>query len=1041
MSGLVHLHRHSEFSLLDGVGTADIYAKRAAELGQSALAITDHGSLAGVLYHAQACEEHDVKPIMGMEAYFTQDATKHDKDHKRFHLVLLAKNSEGFKNLMRLSSLSYTPENFYYKPCLDWRLIRQYSEGLIASTSCMSGMIPRAILVGDDEGAQTYLNTMQDIFGDDFYLEIQPHDDPGQIRVNSYLKKVAQEKGIPLVATSDVHFPHLEWANTQDILVMISTGQSNKSRADREALDQEIFKFSGNTYWLMSENELKKHFKSFHQTLTEDEISEAISNTQMIADRCEDFAIDRSPKVPKATKSLLEAERIIREWCQEGLERIGKENDEQYTQRMEDELDVMRKLKVFDYFVIVGDMVRWAKDQGIRVGPGRGSAVGSLVNYLIRITAVDPIGYGLLFERFLNEHRTSLPDIDVDFQSDKRDLVKQYLHDKWGEDYVVNISAFQSFDFRGAIKDVSRVLNVPFGEVERATKRIPKKTWEETWESLEGSIKELKEFFEKYPKVKTHAYRLHGQVKGQSEHAGAVIITNKPALDIIPMMRSKGGGMVTQWSERANAQLISPYGFLKIDCLATDSLTTQAETIKRIKENTGREIDLDNQEEFKFLVSPYESDSKVIDIFYSGHNLGIFQFGGSNDIIALLKKIKPENLEHIIAGNALNRPGTLANGVAFEYARRKNGDTFWKIPHESLREYLDTTYGFMIFQEQVMQVFRALAKDASGADADVFLKVVAKGIARDLEGKQKMQKYYDQFVAGCIEKEIDQRTYDEIWSQILEMSTYSFNKSHSSGYGVQAYQDAWLKAYYPLEFYASLLSSKMKASADPQKKVTQVIKEANVVGIKILPPDINTSDIAFTIDGNSIRFGLQAIKFVGSAAIEEIEKNRPFESYEDFCERVQAKKANSRVKKALVAAGAFDSLGGRSELTEEEKSIAEKEFIGFALSTTGSEKFDNLISETVSSYNGSGQMLGGEITNIKEINTKKGDKMAFVGVDFGTENYSLTFFPEHYARFHHILSEGNHILALGEYDEERETTVVNNAISASQLELEIKNAR
>ena len=425
---------------------------------------------------------------------------------------------------------------------------------------------------------------------------------------------------------------------------------------------------------------------------------------------------------------------------------------------MEEELSVMRKLKVFDYFVIVGDMVRWAKDQGIRVGPGRGSAVGSLVNYLIRITAIDPIGYGLLFERFLNEHRSSLPDVDVDFQSDKRDLVKQYLHDKWGEDYIVNISAFQSFGYRAVISDVARVMNVPFNEVKRATASIPEKTWGETFETIIASSKELQKFFNKYPKVRLHAERLQGQIKGQSEHAGAVIITNKPAIDVIPIMRSKDGGMVTQWSERANAQLISPYGFLKIDCLSTDGLTMQAETIKRIKENTEKEIHLNYANEFKFLTSPYETDQKVIEMFSSGHNLGIFQFAGSAGIVGLLKDINPENLEHIIATNALYRPGTIANGVAFEYARRKNGETYWRIPHESLRQYLDTTFGFMIFQEQVMQVFRALAKDATGADADVFLKVVAKGIARDLEGKRKMQQYYEQFAQGCIEKEIDKKS-------------------------------------------------------------------------------------------------------------------------------------------------------------------------------------------------------------------------------------------------------------------------------------------
>lgn len=1046
-SNLVHLHRHGEFSLLDGVGTAEHYAKRAAELGQSALALTDHGTLAGVLYHVNACEEYGIKPIIGAEMYFTHDALTHDKEHKRFHLVLLAKNEQGFQNLMRLSSLSWQPENFYYKPCVDWRLLRQYSEGLIASTSCMSGVVPRAILKNDPEEATRFLGALQDIFGNDLYMEIHPHDDDGQRRVNAELIKMGQERSIPFVAAVDAHYPYQEWFGTQDILVMIQTGQSNKTREQREDAAKDIFKFTGNTYWLMSEEELRERFREFHPELTANIVSEAINATSDIASKIEHFSIDKSPKIPKATKSLLEAELVLRRWCKEGLKRIGKEEDEEYLSRLEEELAVMRKLKVMDYFVIVADMVRWAKSQGIRVGPGRGSAAGSLVNYLTGITGVDPIGYGLLFERFLNDYRTELPDIDIDFQDDRRDEVKQYLHTKYGDDYVVNVASFQTFKPKSAVLDVARVLNIPQNKVRRATDLIPKLLLGgETLDDLERTIPNLKSLFEEYPQLEKHSKRLEGQVKGQSQHAAAVIITDRPAMDVIPMMQAKDGGMVTQWSERANAQLISPYGFLKIDCLSTDGLTMQQMALDKIYERTGRRIDFEDTKEFPVNESPFNIDKEVIHNFADGYNLGVFQFA-SRGIVGLLKHLEPENLEHIIAANALFRPGTLSNGVAFDYADRKNGKQAWQLVHPSLEEFTGNTYGFMVYQEQVMQIFRALALNPTSADVAQFLKVVAKGVARDLEGKQRLQTYYDQFAAGCVEKKIPQRAYDQIWQQILQMTTYSFNRAHAVGYGLQAYQDKWLKTHYPLEFYSSLLTIEMNSNNDSQAKVRKAIREANTVGVKVLPPDINTSDVGFTIDGNSVRFGLQAIKFVGGAAVEEIKEKRPFESYEDFYERVEKKKINKRCKQALVSSGAFDVIGARENwvlnseaiaepgrLTDEDKALQEKEFMGYSLST-GEDlvMYDKILSQ----YDIDGEtQIGGEILNIKEIKDKNGRKMAFVDLSYNANDYSSVFFAKEYESYQHLLTEGNVILLTGNYDEEKQTTIANVAISVAQLAAE-----
>jgi len=911
----------------------------------------------------------------------------------------------------------------------------------------MSGIIPRAILAGDDEGAIKYLNTMQDIFGDDFYLELHPHDDDGQRRVNKALLSFFRDSDIPIVAANDAHYPFKEWFGTQDILVMIQTGQSNKTREQREDAAKDIFKFSGNTYWLMSEEELTEQFVNFHPEIPGIYIEQAIDNTSYIADKCEHFSIDKSPKIPKATKSPLAAEILLRRWCKEGLERIGKVGNQEYLNRIEEELGVMRKLGVLDYFVIVADMVRWAKDQGIRVGPGRGSAAGSLVNYLVRVTSVDPIGYGLLFERFLNDYRTELPDIDIDFQDDRRDEVKQYLHEKYGDEYVVNVASFQSFKPRAAIQEVARVLNVPSNKVRRATDAIPDKIFEENIESLAATIPALKSFLEEFPQVRTHATRLEGQISRQSQHPAAVIITDRPAIDIIPMMQSKDGGMVTQWSERANAQLISPYGFLKIDCLSTDALTMQQLTIDKIRERTGKVIDFEDINQFPVNESPYLSDPEVVHNFSDGFNLGVFQFA-SNSIVGLLKHIKPENLEHVIAANALHRPGTLVNGVAFEYADRKNGKTFWKLQHESLEEFIGTTFGFMVFQEQVMQIFRALALDPSGADVAEFLKVVAKGIARDLDGKRRLLKYYDQFAAGCEEKNIPQHIYDEIWQQILQMTTYAFNKAHSTGYSLQAYQDKWLKTYYPLEFYSSLLTVNMNASADSQKKVMKTIREANTVGVKILPPNINTSDTGFTIDGNSIRFGLQAIKFVGGKAVDEIKEKRPFESYEDFYTKVEKKQLNKRVKSSLVRAGAFDELGGREtwilndeglleegSMTSEEKVLAEKELMGFVVSgDKKAEEYNKLLAEYVSEELVDDDVqVGGEIMNVTEITDKNSNKMAFVDLSYNTTDYAVTFFSDAYEQYRHLLTEGNMILVSGQYDSEWGKTTAHRAISLAQL--------
>lgn len=1031
----VHLHRHSEWSLGDGTGSAEQYAEQAVKFGQPALAITDHGSLAGTLYHMQACEKVGIKPILGMEAYFRFDVEA-DREAKNqygtFHLVLLAKDHTGWQNLMWLSSESHKEKYWYQRPAIDMVLLREKSAGLIATSSCLNGFIPKAITNGEDKKAERYIRTMQEIFGDDFYFEIQPHDIPEQRAVNEYLVSYAKAQGIPFVATTDVHSPYHDWPETQNIRVMIAYNKTIKAKDENP--DQEEYGGLATTY-LMSDSQIRDSFAQHHNTLQPDEISEAIKCSLDISDKIEHIVVSKEPKIPKATKSLLEAERILRGWCKESLERIGKSEDEVYLERLEEELHIMRKLKVLDYFVIVADMIRWAKGQGIRIGPGRGSAGGSLVCYLTRITAMDPIGYDLLFERFLNEYRTEIPDIDFDIQPDRRHEIKEYLIEKWGADKVIDVAAFQSFGLKSSVQDVARVLGKSYTETKKATDAIPKLTFGETLETLEQQLPILKKYFEKYPDVERHAKRLQGQIKGSSKHAAAVIVTDVPAAEVIPLMRAKDGSVLTQWSERANAQLLSPYGFLKIDMLVTDALTAQAKAIALIKERHGVDIDFEDPIQFPVVESPLNSDKDVIAAFAHGRNLGIFQFA-SRGIGGLLKSIRPETLEHVIAANALFRPGTLSNGMAMEYAKRKNDPLARPaLPDESVRDFLTKTYGVIVYQEQVMQMYRALGQGVESSESAVFLKVVAKGIARDVKGKEKLQVYYDKFAAGCEDKGIPREAYKEIWDQILAMTTYSFNRSHSAGYALQAYQDQWLKTKYPLEFYGPLMSTKPDL-------IPPAIRESKHFGVSVMPPDINASNHEFLLDGNAIRFGLTAVKGIGWAAITEIMDKRPFNSWDDFYERVAKAKVKSNQKIPLHNCGAFDSLGERLDWPMIAKAEQEKVYLGVMLSGESDiVRYQSLLEEYITpeeeweAHAEAEEMIqvGGEVILVEDKKTKKGDDYARITLALGDTEVKVNMWKDTYGKFRHKIAEGSAVLIAGYYDVEYESVSARHCVTAEQL--------
>lgn len=1010
--------------------------------------------MAGVLHHMDACTGlHDVggvkervhdpiKAIVGMEAYFRPDAKEHTNENKEYyHLVLLAKNLEGFRSLLKLTTESYDERNFYYKPCVDWEMLGRVHDGLIATSSCLSGYMPAMMLQQNPEEARKYVRRMKEIFGDDFFFEIQPHNFQEQQLINIEVVNMALEESTPFVATGDVHYPYHEWAPTHDVLVMINTGQSLASRAKKDEAGEDYMAFSGDTFYLSSDEELLAMFQEHHADLA-DYAKEAIENTQIVADRCEEYEISKHVKMPKAAESLMEAESIVRAWCEEGLERIGKSDDETYRARYEDELSILRAKRVLDYFVVIGDLVRWAKDQGIRVGAGRGSAAGSLVSYLTRITGIDPIGHGLLFERFINPTRAEPPDIDIDFQHNRRAEVKQHLADRWGQDHVADIAAFQRFGLRASLQNAARVFDVPYEEVMGVTKTFDDGTGEMNLEQMHDISPDLQSFAKKYPDVWEHATRLEGQVKAASKHAAGVVVTDRPIYEYMPTMRSASDGtIVTQWSERAEFPIITTYGFLKIDVLATDSLTIQEEAIRLIKERSGEEIDFEDPKQFPIVEDPYAGEQDVIEAFGHGQNLGVFQFE-SRGITGLLRDIQPTWFGDIGAANALFRPGPLEGGMAFDYAARKNGlkpIVYW---HESVVPFLEETYGLMVYQEQIMQIVRALG-DFTLAEADIVRKAMTKWQSTKIKtnkGRQEMELMREKFVKGCTEKGLPKQQADSIWEMILKFSIYGFNKSHSSGYGLQAYQDKWLKMRHPLEFYAALMTYE-------NAKVPHIIREARARGIKILPPDINESGEGFTLDGNSIRFGLMAVKNVADAAIGEIMEHRPFTSYDDMQERTMKRKVNSRVMESLLNAGAFDCWGMRDDWSDEAKAQLEKQLLGFALA--GKEnisKYDAVIrsrcvdeAEFARLDPEETCMVAGEVTRVNEINTRRGERMAFVEISYQGVEFNLTFFPSVYPRYQHLLAEDNAIIVKGAKDEDRQCVKVDNCILLAELAAALKD--
>ncbi len=1017
------------------MGTPYKRAEVAKELKQDQLGISDHGNLIGAPIHIKACNQHGIKPVVGVEAYFKPDRHKKDNDNKKsWHLLLIAQNQQGWNNLIKITSESHT-SGFYYKPCVDWELLRKYGEGIICSSACISGYLPWLIQQNESTKMHDCIEQHLDIFGDRYRLEIMPHDLPAQKLVNNQLAKLSLDYDIPLLATNDSHMPYKTWSDTQDVVLMIATGQSLSQRKAKKEAGEDVYQLTDvKTLHMMDEAEMAMSFSKYHPELTKNTVLDAIEESAKLSETIEPIEIDRSNKFPKPKKDV-DSYQILLDWCEEGMKRIGKVGDPVYEERLAHELKTFKDMEVVEYFILVGSLVRWAREEKIRVSSGRGSAAGSLVCYLIKITSIDPIGHNLLFERFMNPDRKGMPDIDIDFQDDRRDEVKKKAAEIYGEDRVADILALGTYGPKGALKDVSRVLDVSYVEINAVTKLIPDPPNVPTLETLRRTNNAIGDFAKKYPEVWKHAIRIEGQSHQLSKHAAGVVICDKPITDYMPLIQGKSG-IVTSWSDRADEPVISEFGFPKIDFLSIDGLTKQGNTINLIEEMTGEHIDLD---ELGVTKDPNDIDPEVFKLFRRGLTLGIWQFGGSRGIANFMRKLKPDRFQDLSAANALYRPGPLDGGDAFKYAERKRGEAPVEYWHPSVEPFLEETYGIMCYQEQLMEIVKALGNFTPG-EADDMRKACSKLYrVSTAEAQNFMKQYADKWFEGTKEHGIDQPTAQHIWDLILAFGGYSFNKSHASSYSLLSYQDAWLKTYYTLPFYASLLSR-------GKQSTEEVVREAGMFGVEVMPPDINRSDAEFTIEDNQLLYGLLRVKFIGDLAMGEILKHRPFKGPQDLYDKCDNHKITMRSVNYLVSAGAFDFMGIRDDVSVEEKREQEKEALGVSISGAGdSLQYSEIIEPRINSEDefenmnhGDSITVGGEVISVNRITTKTGKPMAFATISYKENSWECTIFPEPFKKYDQLIGVGKSVMVRGTKDD-RGSVTVQKIASVEELAKALEN--
>ena len=1055
MSNFVHLHVHSEYSLLDGMSRIKDLPKRAKELGMDAIALTDHGVMYGAVEFYKECKKNDVKPIIGCEVYVAR-RTRFDKeasiDAGYNHLILLVKNKKGYQNLIKLVSLSFV-EGFYYKPRIDKEILEKYSEGLVCLSACLAGELPQAIIQNDMEKAEKIALWYKNLFKDDYYIEIQNNGLREQVMVNQKLIELARKLNIPLVGTNDAHYLKKEDAYNHEVLLCIQTG--------KKMSDEDRMRFETDEFYIKSKEEMSEYFEN---------IPEAVSNTVKIAEKCNydfEFGVTKLPNydVPEEFDTHLD---YFVKLCNDGFKnRYGENPSKELRDRLEYEISIINKMGYVDYFLIVWDFINYAKSVGIPVGPGRGSGAGSMAAYCIGITDIDPIKYNLIFERFLNPERISMPDFDVDFCYERRQEVIDYVGRKYGIDHVSQIITFGTMAARMVIRDVGRVLDFPYSETDKLAKMIPMEVHITIQKALEQN-REFKEWYDSDPNVKQLidiAIALEGLPRQASTHACGVVITKDPVDTYVPLYLNDGN-VSTQYT----MTLLEELGLLKMDFLGLRTLTVISDCIKLVKQTRGIDVEFDKD----------MNDQNVYKQWAEGNTCGIFQFESAG-MTNFMKELKPDCLEDIIAGVSLYRPGPMDQIPRYIKGKRHPGHN--EYTHPALEPILNVTYGCMVYQEQVMQIVRDLAGYSLGR-ADLVRRAMGK---KKLDVMAKEREYFihgqvdengNIVVPGCTRNGIDEASANKIFDEMAEFAKYAFNKSHAAAYSVVSYRTAYLKYYYPAEFMAATLNSFL-GNLD---KVPVYIDECRRLNIDILKPNINKSFTKFTVQDGKIRFGMGSIKNVGVAAVNNIvserDKNGDFKSFTDFCERIKDENVNKKCIESLIKAGCFDDMGQTrntllasfegildtinnqnrnslanqvtmfdivsndatdeikynyivlDELDKKELLSQEKEMLGIYIS---GHPLDSIRESIIKNTNinsldlkkigdneeesnfkdGQNVKYAGTITSIKKKYTKKNTIMAFVTVEDLYGSAEIIIFDSVYNRVSNILIEDNIILVEG----------------------------
>ena len=1052
-----HLHVHTEFSLLDGSNKIKEYVSRVKELGMNSAAITDHGVMYGVIDFYREAKKQGINPILGCEVYVAPNS-RFDReitggDDRYYHLVLLAENEEGYANLTKIVSKGFV-EGYYYKPRVDKELLRKYHKGIIALSACLAGEVARFLTKGLYEEAKKTALEYQEIFGEgNFFLELQDHGIPEQGLVNQQLFKMSEETGIELVATNDIHYTYAEDAKPHDILLCIQTG--------KKLSDENRMRYDGGQYYVKSEEEMLRLFPYAKQ---------ALENTQKIADRCHveiEFGVTKLPKydVPDGYTSW----EYLQKLCYEGLEKRYGDPSEELKERLSYELETIHQMGYVDYFLIVWDFIKYAKDHGISVGPGRGSAAGSIVSYCLEITTIDPIRYQLLFERFLNPERVSMPDIDVAFCYERRQEVIDYDTRKYGKDCVAQIVTFGTLAARGVIRDVGRVMDLPYAYVDSISKMIPQELGITIDKALKMNpdLKKLYDTDETVTNLIDMAKRLEGLPRHCSMHAAGVVICQKPVDEYVPLSRAADGTITTQFIMTTLEEL----GLLKMDFLGLRTLTVIQNAVLLARRK---------QPELNINQIDY-NDQKVLDYIGTGKTDGVFQLESAG-MKGFMKELKPHNLEDVIAGISLYRPGPM--DFIPQYIRGKNDSSSITYDCPQLEPILAPTYGCIVYQEQVMQIVRDLAGYSLGR-SDLLRRAMSKKKAAVMEKERKIFIYGDEEtgVPGCIKNGIDEQTANKIYDEMIDFAKYAFNKSHAAAYAVVSYQTAWLKYYFPVEYMAALMTSVI----DNPSKVSEYIYACRQMNIKILPPDINKGEANFSVDGGDIRYGLAAIKSIGRPVIKAIVEDREelglFQNLEDFITRLSAKNIlNKRTIENLIKAGALDTLGGTRKqfmsiyvqivdhVTQEKKNSMvgqmtlfdlvsedqkeefqirmpdvgeysketllafEKEVLGIYVSghplEAYEEKWKKSISATTADFqldeetghtkvhDGAKEIIGGMITEKTIKHTKTNQMMAFITVEDLLGTVEVVVFPRDYEKNRDYLEVDSKVFVRGRVSEE-----------------------